>query len=230
MKSITTTVGRCFLKRTNRRTLAISVLANGTVEIVAPLKAGIPEIQQKIRKRMGWIIRQRRHFIAMHAGQQVRRYCAGATHRYLGRQYQLKVTTGDKPLVRLRGAYLHISAPSASGKAVAAVLSAWMRERAREQFERRLKKWTAWCTERGLPEPRLSLLAMPRRWGSTHSSGRMFLNPELVRAPAPCIDYVIVHEVCHIKHSRHDRAFYAELAKLCPKWREIKQRLERSEL
>lgn len=58
----------------------------------------------------------------------------------------------------------------------------------------------------------------------------MYLNPELVRAPAPCIDYVIVHEVCHIKHPRHDREFYAELEKLSPGWRSIKQRLETSEL
>ncbi|MFA5043691.1 MAG: YgjP-like metallopeptidase domain-containing protein, partial [Kiritimatiellia bacterium] len=109
------------------------------------------------------------------------------------------------------------------------LLSGWMRERAKEQFERRLEKWRAWCVERGLPEPKLHLLDMPKRWGSTHSNGRIFLNPELVRAPAPCIDYVIMHEVCHIKHPRHDRGFYAELEKLCPRWRAIKQRLETSE-
>ena len=229
MESIITTIGRCFLKRSGRRTLAISVLPNGTVEVVAPLNAGIPEIQEKIRKRSGWIIRQRRHFLTLHAERPERRYCTGATHRYLGRQYRLNVSVTNKPVVKLRGGYLHIGSRTASSRAVAALLSGWMRERAKEQFERRLEKWRTWCVERRLPEPKLHLLDMPKRWGSTHSNGRMFLNPELVRAPAPCIDYVIVHEICHIKHPRHDRGFYAELDKLCPRWRAIKQRLETSE-
>ena len=230
MESITTTIGRCFLKRSSRRTLAISVLPNGTVEIVAPLRAGIPEIQEKIRKRAGWIIRQRRHFLALHAERPERRYCTGATHRYLGRQYRLKVRAADAPAVKLRGGYIHIGSRSVSSRAVEALLTGWIRQMAGDQFERRLAKWRAWCVERGLPEPKLHLLDMPKRWGSTHANGRMYLNPELVRAAAPCIDYVIIHEVCHIRHPRHDRGFYAELGKLCPKWRVIKHRLETSEL
>ena len=229
MEMIKTAVGICAVKRTDRRTLAISVLPNGMVEVVAPLNAGILEIQEKITKRSSWIIRQRRHFLALHAERPERRYCTGATHRYLGRQYRLKVSVADKPVVKLRGAYLHIDSRSISSKAVAVLLSGWMRERAKEQFERRLEKWRTWCVERGLPEPKLHLLDMPKRWGSTHSNGSMFLNPELVRTPAPCIDYVIIHEVCHIKHPRHDRGFYAELETLCPRWRTIKQRLETSE-
>jgi predicted metal-dependent hydrolase len=230
MKTIATTLGRCILKRTDRRTLAIHVLPDGTVEVVAPRNAALVEIQQKIERRAGWIHRQRRYFAALHAERPARRYCTGATHRYLGRQYRLKVSVADKPGVKLRGAYLFIAVRTVSSRAVAGLLSGWLREKAREQFQRRLAKWRTWCAERGLPEPKLHLLDMPKRWGSTHSNGRLVLNPELVRAPAPCIDYVIVHEVCHIKHPRHDHGFYAELEKLCPRWRALKQRLETSEL
>ena len=194
------------------------------------MNAGIPEIWEKIAKRSGWIFRQRRHFLALQAERPERRYCTGATHRYLGRQYRLKVSVTDKPVVKMRGAYLHIGSRSASSMAVASLLSGWIRERAKEQFERRLGKWRTWCAKRGLPEPKLRLLDMPKRWGSTHTNGRMFLNPELVRAPSPCIDYVMMHEVCHIKHPRHDSGFYAELQKLCPTWKAIKRRLEMSEL
>ena len=230
METITTTMGRCCLKRTKRRTLAISVLPDGTVEAIAPLGATVAEIRRKIEKRAGWISRQRRHFLSLQAERPERRYCTGATHRYLGRQYRLKVTTSDKPAVKLRGAYLLIASRSASTRAVAALLSRWMRAKAKEQFERRLGKWRTWCVERGLSAPRLHLLAMPKRWGSTHPNGRMCLNPELVRAPAPCIDYVILHELCHLKHPRHDPGFVAELEKLCPPWRALKQRLETAEL
>ena len=110
------------------------------------------------------------------------------------------------------------------------MLNDWMRERARDQFQRRLSVWRRWCAQLGLPEPKLGLRTMPKRWGSANPNGRIFLNPDLVRAPSPCIDYVIAHEICHIKHPRHDKCFYAELEKLCPKWRNHKQRLESVEL
>ncbi len=230
MESIATTVGVCFLKRSRRRTLAISVLPNGVAEIVAPLNAGIEEIRQKVAKRAKWILRQRRQFLGLHAERPKRRYCTGSTHRYLGRQYRLKIVAGSQSIVKLQGAFLHIGLRSVSDKAVPALLSGWYCERAREQFERRLVKWRKWCHEQGLPEPKLHLLYMPKRWGSSYPNGTMFLNPELVRAPGPCIDYVIMHEVCHIKHPRHNKAFFTELEKLCPKWRAIKQRLEAADL
>lgn len=105
-----------------------------------------------------------------------------------------------------------------------------MRERAKEQFGKRLERWQTWCAAQNLPAPTLHLLDMPKRWGSTHANGQLYLNPELVRAPAVCIEYVIAHEICHIRHQRHDKNFYAELAKLCPNWRDLKQRLAVIEL
>ena len=226
MPTITTAAGRCLLKRTKRRTLSISVLPGGTVEIVAPLAASVESIRQKIEKRAGWIARQRRFFAALQVEHPPRRYRTGATYRYLGRQYRLKVKKASKADVKLIGAYLHVSSPSVRPKDIETRVSNWMREKAGEQFAWRLTKWRLWCEHLGLPEPRLVLRNMPKRWGSAHQDGRIFLNPELVRTPSLCIDYVIAHEICHLKHPGHDRAFYTELEELCPKWRSIKQRLE----
>ena len=71
---------------------------------------------------------------------------------------------------------------------------------------------------------------MPKRWGSTSKNGRIALNPELIRAPSVCVDYVIAHEMCHFKHPHHGAAFYTELEKLFPNWKNVKQRLEPFEL
>lgn len=218
------------MKRSRRRTLAISVLPDGTVEVAAPVGAAIEKIREKVEKRVGWITRQRRAFAALSARRPPRRYCTGATHRYLGRQYRVKVTAGDEQSVKLKGAYLRVVSRSGAEKSVAALLAGWMRERAKEQFGRRLGVWRKWCVDQNLPEPRLRLLAMPKRWGSSHKDGWVALNPELVRAPSVCIDYVIAHELCHVKHPQHDKAFFAELEKLCPKWRAIKLRLESLDL
>lgn len=142
----------------------------------------------------------------------------------------LKVKKSSEAGVKLIGACLHVSSPSARPRDIEKLVSRWMREKADEQFARRLAKWEPWCECLGLPEPRLVLRNMPKRWGSAHRDGRIFLNPELVRTPSICIDYVIAHEICHLKHPGHDRAFYAELKTLCPNWRETKQRLESVDL
>lgn len=229
MESIVTVVGSCTLKRSPRRTLSISVLPDETVEIVAPLQAAIPAIQKKIAKRSSWIRRQRRFFSTLRIERSERRFCSGATHKYLGRQYRLKITTREISGVKLFGAYLNIFSCSRSERTVAQLLSGWIKARAREQFEKRLKKWRQWCAALKLPNPTLHLRDMPKRWGSAHLNGRIYLNPELVRAPSICIDYVIAHEICHLKHPKHDKAFYAELEKLFPRWRETKLKLERAD-
>jgi predicted metal-dependent hydrolase len=230
MRRIETAVGRCRLRRSQRRTLAISVMPTGAVEIVAPEDASLAAILEKVSKRSGWIFRQRQSFRNMRVESPKRRYCTGATHRYLGRQYRLKIIVDANPNIKIRGAYLQIETRSASKKAVSIALSQWIRERAVEQFERRLAKWRKWCADLGLPKPKLFVRGMPKRWGSAHPNGRIYLNPELVRTPSPCIDYVIAHEICHIKHPRHDKAFYIELEKLCPNWKKTKQRLEEVEI
>lgn len=230
MNRLETSLGVCLLKRSRRRTLAISVLPDGVIEVVAPTGAAEDKIRAKVEKRTRWILRQRRAFATLNAKRPPRRYCTGATHRYLGKQYRLKVTLGDEQGVKLRGAYLFVVSRTGDEKSVATLVAGWMRKRAKDQFSRRLRGWRKWCEERGVPEPRLRLLSMPKRWGSAHKNGAVALNPELVRAPSVCIDYVIAHEMCHLKHPKHDKAFFAELERLLPFWRAAKMRLESIDL
>lgn len=228
--TIETVVGPCLLKRSDRTTLAISVLPDGTVELVAPRMAANSDIAGKVEKKARWITRQRRAFKEMNGARPPLRFESGATHRYLGRQYRLKVGVGADSSVKLRGAFFHITTPDRTEARVKELLSAWLRQRATEQFSRRLEPWREWCANRGLPKPRLHLRTMPKRWGSSHRDGRIFLNPDLVRAPSACIDYVITHEICHLEHRGHDKAFFRLLAEQCPNWRMIKLRLEKIEI
>ena len=225
-KRVHATVGSYTLKRTTRRTLAITVLPDGSIEAVAPKNAKIKHIEAKLTKRTAWITRQQAMFANIHSNKPMKRFCQGASHRYLGRQYQLKIRHGKKSSVSLRGAYFHIEVASDTSRAVSTALSTWYRDRAKEQFSKRLIKWQPWCIARSLPAPKLVIRDMPKRWGSAHRDGRIYLNPMLICAPSPCVDYVICHEVCHIKHPYHDRKFYAELSRIMPYWKKNKQRLE----
>lgn len=228
INKLETAAGPATLLRTARRTLAISVLPDGTLELTAPFDAAETAILAKVGKRTRWIERQRRAFAAMNATRVPRRYVTGATHRYLGRQYLLKISRGPQASVRLRGAYFHVVSTSGSTEEVRRLLDDWFRDKARCQFERRLGAWAPWCRRHQLPEPRLALRRMPKRWGSASRSGRIALTPELIHAPSVCIDYVIAHEICHLKHPTHGPEFFRLLASLLPDWRERKERLERT--
>lgn len=228
--TIATPAGWCVLRRSDRRTLAISVLPDGRVELIAPHDAHHEAIAKKVGRRLSWIVAQKRNFAEMNKARVPRRYVSGATHRYLGRQYRLKVCNGKPAGVKLVGAYFNVTVPVVTPEAVSAVLAVWFRTKAVEQFSRRLASWESWCLGRGLPEPNLRMLRMPKRWGSSHSDGRIYLNPDLVRAPSLCIDYVIAHEVCHLKYPHHDKAFFRLLDQTFPDWKPVKARLEAAEL
>ena len=67
---------------------------------------------------------------------------------------------------------------------------------------------------------------MAKRWGSHSPSGKVILNPDLIRAPVECIDYVITHELCHTEHKHHGREFFDLLERIMPDWEKRKARLE----
>lgn len=230
IQTLDTPLGPAALKRSDRRTLAISVLPDGSLELVAPANADERAILAKVSKRTAWIRRQRRAFQSMNVTPPPRRYVTGATHRYLGRQYRLKITMGGPVQVRLKGGYFHITTPNRDPDAVKALLDQWFRERAIEQFTRRLAAWEPWCQRHHLPIPRLSLRKMSKRWGSAATNGRIALNPELIHAPSQCIEYVVAHEICHLKHPSHDPAFFRQLSQHVPNWNVLKQRLESTEM
>lgn len=213
--------------RSQRKTLAISVRPDGAVIATAPRNSDISAVELKIRKRGHWIQLQKRYFEQFLPSTPPRRYVSGETHQYLGRQYRLKVSLGS-PSAKLIGRYLHVTAKTKAIEDVRPIVEKWYRTRAQEQFAKRLDKWREWCVARRIREPKPQLLKMTKRWGSSKPNGRVYLNPELVQAPSVCIDYVIAHEVCHLKFPKHDKKFYRLLTQVCPNWQNIKQRLEES--
>ncbi len=227
-ESLDTPAGPAKLRRTTRKTLAISVMPDGSLELVAPEGAPLAAILAKIEKRLRWIRTQQSKFETMNTARPVLRYVNGSTHRYLGRQYRLKILRTEETFVSLRGAFFHVGVPEISDEIIKRTLDRWFRNRAREQFSNRLEAWKDWCRHRGLPEPRLGLRKMAKRWGSALPNGTILLNPELIHAPSACVDYVITHEICHLRHPDHSSRFWGLLKQLMPDWETLKARLERA--
>jgi predicted metal-dependent hydrolase len=219
---------RFWLRRANRRSLAITVTPDTTVVVTAPLKTDLDAVKMKVKKRVLWIRRRQRFFSTFLPTLPSRRFVSGETHRYLGRQYRLKIMVAAKESVKLIGQFLWVQTPyKFDAKRVEALVRGWYLVHAEQRFARSLAEGVKRLGAR-VAVPKMVLRRMPKRWGSWTKRGVIYLNPELILASPSCIDYVITHELCHLVHASHGRDFYSLLRKVMPDWEERKARLEQS--
>lgn len=207
--------------------IAIHVEPDGRVQVDAPSDAPLADVLAAVKKRSRWISQHVSAAKARLAHVLPREYVSGESLHYLGRHYRLKVIIDPAALVKahMRGAFLTVTVPKRDSTTIKSALEAWYRQRAREVFAQRLlviAEPLQWVHD--LPPVRLQF--MKRQWGNCSPAGRLTLNPWLVRAPREAIDYVLLHEMCHLKHHNHSRAFYSTLDRHMPNWREIKGQLD----
>lgn len=214
------------LRRSQRQTLGISVEPDGQVIVTAPQTASRERIEQIVARRLRWIRRQQKQFELLPPPAPPRRWVSGETHRYLGRQYRLKVSEGAAA-VKLSGAFFEVRVPEpASKEAIEQAMQAWYRSHAKPLFRARLGailSGTTWLD--GIGRPEVVVRAMSQRWGSATPSGRIYLNLNLITQPMGCIDYVIAHELAHLRVPHHGRAFWRLLSLICPDWERWRNRL-----
>jgi len=211
----------------DRATLEIAVLPDGAVMVRAPRDAREDDVVARVARRARWILRQQRYFAQFQPRTPPRRYVGGETHLYLGRQYRLAVEEGDVDDVRLIAGWFRVTvAGDPSPERVQTLLVAWYTEKARHRLAERLDVCWQRFPAAGLKRPMLSLRRMRTRWGSMSAAGTLSLRPDLVRAPRECIDYVIIHELCHLVHADHGPEFRALLERVLPDWEQRKHRLE----
>lgn len=209
------------------RRIAIHVEPDGRVEVDAPPSTPLADVLAAVRKRSRWISQHVSAARERLAHVLPREYVSGESIHYLGKRYRLKVIVqiDAKPETKLRGAFVVVRVPNHDASLIRACIDTWYRDRARDVFDVRLKvvaEPLRWVRE--LPTFRLQF--MTRQWGSCSPSGRLTLNPWLVAAPREAIDYVLLHEMCHLKHHNHSSAFYRTLSRHLPEWARVKARLD----
>jgi predicted metal-dependent hydrolase len=220
------------LRRSIRRTLAITVAPGGELVVTAPEKASDAQVEAVLRRRRNWISRRTREVIALPPTPSPREWVSGETHRYLGRQYRLKVIGGETPEVRLSGQFFWVTVPEPKdAEQVRQAMERWYLDHARETFARRMQALIGKTRRLALSEPPpLIVRRLQKRWGSCSPEGRILMNVEAVRLPMPCIDYLLVHELCHLRQPNHGPAFWRLLGACTPDWERWRARLARAEI
>jgi predicted metal-dependent hydrolase len=205
----------------------IHVHPNGQIEVEAPVSESTKNILNAVRKRGRWIAQRLDAVADDRADALTREYISGETHFYLGRRYQLKIieSHSEPSSVSLKGGYIRVTLPCADSAAVRRRLNEWYRQRASDYFKRRIVEITAsisWLKH----EPPLKLVKMSKQWGSCSPLGSINLNPWLIRAPRECVDYVITHEICHLREHNHSKRYYGLLSRHLREWRPVKRKLD----
>ncbi|MDP1548010.1 MAG: SprT family zinc-dependent metalloprotease [Anaerolineales bacterium] len=210
-----------------RTTMEIAVHPNKMVMVKAPLGSSQEEIEGRLRKRARWVLRQIEYFQQFEPRTTARRYVSGETHLYLGRQYRLKIIKSDANQIKLKRGWILIEVEEdKSPDLVKAQLELWYRSKAWEHFLTSLERCMHDFARMGYNTPGLQVRKMRTRWGSLSRNGKLTLNLSLVQAPRECIEYVITHELCHLKYGDHRPAFYKLLEKFMPDWGKRKRKLE----
>jgi predicted metal-dependent hydrolase len=214
-------------RREGIQRILIKVHPDCRVQINAPVDASNSEILAAVSKRGRWIYQKLKHFQEQLAHITPRQYVSGESHYYLGKQYVLKVTEAPSEIqgVKLLRGKLEVFVRKKNPEKVQQLLMSWYKARAKDVFAQRLDallEQALWVKER----PPIRLLTMKTQWGSCSPNGRLTLNPHLVKAPRECIDYVILHELCHIAEHNHSQRFYRLMNQVMPKWEAIKEKLD----
>lgn len=154
-------------------------------------------------------------------------YISGEMITLLGREYVLQVCIADKEAVSIEGGYIHIAVKDIDDLGRKSRLMArFLDGQCRAVFGEMLDELYPPFEKYGVERPQLRIRDMKSRWGTSHvKKGIVTLNKRLIAAPRGAVEYVVLHELCHLIHPDHSKNFYAFLAAMMPDWKERKQLL-----
>jgi predicted metal-dependent hydrolase len=220
--------------QTKTHKVVIKVHPDQRVVATAPASASDEAIHIAVLKRARWVWNNIQEFASQNEHVLPRRYVSGETQFYLGKRYMLKTLNdedeqhGKAGQVKLtKGKFVVTLSTSTKDRKASTkhLLEQWYTYRAKYIFRERLNHMLEKATwVDGLPSFRV--MAMKTQWGSCSTKGNLMLNPHLVKAPKDCIDYVILHELCHIAEHNHSEKFWRLLTQVMPEWKGVKSRLD----
>lgn len=214
------------LIRQDRKTLSLTVTPDFKIIIKCPHKVNNERIDNFLKKKWFWLEKQLSFFKKYQRKIYDREYVSGESYLYLGRQYKLVVKRSNQDRVVLTKGQLIVYTKKevSNGRHNKKLINDWFSEKTEKVFRERFLSILSLFEYKD--KPILNIREMKRRWGSFFDGEKVFLNPKLIHVSKDCIDYVIIHELCHLKYKNHDKRFFDLLNKKYPGWRKIKDKLE----
>jgi predicted metal-dependent hydrolase len=201
------------VRRRGRRGVGLKVDEAG-LTVSSPATMPLARIEALVRESEAWILRK----LSEWGGRRTpaAEWHDGARLPYLGGGLALRLATGTRARAERVGDELHVATRGAGAEEIRRTVVAWYKRMARDYLQEQVAALTAAA---GISPPRVFISSALARWGSCNA------RREVVKAPRELIDYVICHELAHLRHMDHSSAFWAEVERQCPDYRSRRARL-----
>lgn len=212
-KEITYRIAR---STTRAQTITVQVKPDGSVLALAPTRVSTGRLDALVTAKAAWIFSKQK----LRTVTQRREFVSGDSIPVFGQNLRLRVVTGaGSARVERQGRWLHVTTPKLSPTrrrlTIRRALVRWYRATAEEKLQTRMEHL---ARQLGTTPPRLLIRDQLRRWASCAPDGTLRFNWRLAMAPLSLVDYVVAHELCHLRHPNHSSAFWATLRSLLPEY------------
>ena len=215
-------------ERKNIRNINLRIRPDGGVYVSAPEKAEISAVERFLSSKTDYICSAKEKFASQSVQTYEMQYISGENVTLLGRNLRIQIVKDKEEYVASDGIYvfIHVRRPDYYNRKKN-LLNAWLNQQCIGIFTEIMQQTAKRFVGYGVTMPELRLRNMISRWGSCQKEKNMIsLNRRLIEAPKNCIEYVVVHEFCHLIHPNHSKQFYALLQVMLPDWKESKDLLE----
>jgi hypothetical protein len=211
-----------------RRSLGISVLPDSTVVVRVPYRTSRKTINRIVQEKAAWIIKHRDSYSNQDKSKLNRLYSIGEKHLFRGNESVLKIEKSSKNFIRFNDGVIELGLDKTDDPgAVKRLLYSGYKDEAMAVFPLLLSSVIKKYEDQMFKPSGLIIRSMKRRWGSCSNRGLITLSTELIKLPDTFIEYVILHELCHLKHHNHGAAYYNLLSELFPDWKELRKELRK---
>ncbi len=207
------------VRRRGRRGVGLKVDEND-LTVNAPVSMSVARIEALVRESESWVLRKIDEWRSRRAPAVA--WTDGARVPFLGGGLALRLSRGARAQAARADAVLHVTVRPEDPESVRRAVVAWYKRAALDYLGGRVAALSA---SAGLAPPTVMLSSALGRWGSCNTRREVRLAWRLVKAPVELVDYVICHELAHLRHMNHSRAFWAEVERQCPGYRELRARL-----
>jgi predicted metal-dependent hydrolase len=212
----------------SRRSMGISILPNSSVIVRVPYLTSLKTINRLVLQKEGWIKKHRESFKEKGNNKLTRLYVTGEIHLIRGKEVVLKIEKSARPYIRYADSYIELGLEKKDDRdAVKRLLYKWYKTEAMVVFPELFRNILLKHEKQMFKPSGLIIRTMKRRWGSCSNKGIITLSTELIRLPDLYIEYVIIHELCHLRHHNHGVRYYNLLSALFPEWKTIRKEMRR---
>jgi predicted metal-dependent hydrolase len=206
--------------RSNRKTVTISILPTKKVEVGAPKYLSDKEIMHMVKNKASWIIKKLEEMPDALELQEKRKYEDGDKLLYRGKEYELRIIMDSKIKnyeINIERDKIVAQINPKNKQAINDILEAWYKQRAKEFVYDRIKYYNSFL-QKNIRNVRIK--DQKKRWGSCSNLGNLNFNWRIIMMPEEMFDYIIVHELCHLKFLNHSKAYWKSVEEILPDYKE----------